>query len=510
MRKAVLSLFMGGLLGKAIGFLREMLLARFFGTTSITDSYRAAFAGIFIPMNFMTADALNAGFIPLYQRYKTENSEHKHLLFWSLSFALGAISIILTALVYFGADAWTRLLVPGFGPEARRMTIEFLQVMALGIPFYIQASMASYLEMGNGIYWQFSMRASVQSIAFIAGTVAAFYLKRPMYLAWGFTLCYMVLCVGGWCYLAHKKLLVWPQTWRLADIREIQGSFWTSLWPLLPLPIFLQGNIAVERAISSLLGTGVVASLEYARIITETGVILIAGPIGMAGLSHLSAMKFSDVRDRMARMLPLLLAVLVSASTLLFVHSSTVVKILFARGAFNADSVRVTSLILSGLALGFWAQVVGYVLLKALNAQLRNRDVLGYSVAGLLVNGLCNVLAYRLLGPACLGIAASLNGLLVFTLALRSFGLWPQAARDLLRLSAGVAIYVAAAKFLEAFVSAPGLFGLGVGLVYWLLYFCIVKAYRTPFAALLLGFFPQLRPIPLVPDAQEIVVDAVK
>jgi putative peptidoglycan lipid II flippase len=39
---------------------------------------------------------------------------------------------------------------------------------------------------------------------------------------------------------------------------------------LLILPVILQGNITLERALSSLVGLDAVSSLDYAKFITET------------------------------------------------------------------------------------------------------------------------------------------------------------------------------------------------------------------------------------------------
>jgi len=494
MRKAIFLLFFGGLFGKALGFVRELLLATYFGTSVIIDTYRAAFVGIFIPMNFFTSDALNAGFIPLYRRYREEDNDQRHLLFWSLNLVLAVISVGVASLIFFGAETWTGLLVPGFQGEAHGLTVRFLKIMALGIPFYVQASMASYLEMGNGIYGQYSLRASVQSVALIIGTIAAFYLKQPMYLAWSFTICYAFLCLGGWSYLYYKGLLLWPRQWTLADLRPIRTEFLKILTPLLPLPVFLQLNFALERAVSSLIGPGIVASLDYAKIVTDTGVLLIAVPIGLAGLSHLSGLESSEVRNRVTRMVPLLLMLFIPASAMIFAHSTTIVRIVFARGAFGAESVRTTSVILSGLAIGFWAQATGYVLIKVLNAQLRNRDVLVFSIAGLLLSILFNLSMFRYLGFACLGIAASLNGLLVFVLAVRAFSLWHAIRIELLRLSAGVAGYVLLIKFLLSSIKLPDWFELTIGALYWLIYSQLVTAYRIRLRALFLEHFSRKSP----------------
>ncbi|MDS0113456.1 hypothetical protein QYE88_26710, partial [Enterobacter hormaechei subsp. steigerwaltii] len=73
MKKAISQLLGGNMLSKVLGLVREVLMAKFFGTGDINGAYRIAQTGTLVPINFMTSDSLNSAFIPLYKKYLTEN-----------------------------------------------------------------------------------------------------------------------------------------------------------------------------------------------------------------------------------------------------------------------------------------------------------------------------------------------------------------------------------------------------------------------------------------------------
>lgn len=55
------------MLSKVLGLVREVLMAKFFGTGDVNGAYRIAQTGTLVPINFMTSDSLNSAFIPLYK-----------------------------------------------------------------------------------------------------------------------------------------------------------------------------------------------------------------------------------------------------------------------------------------------------------------------------------------------------------------------------------------------------------------------------------------------------------
>lgn len=441
-------------------------------------SIRAAQSATLVPVNFFTADSLSAGFLPLYCRYLRSDPRRASTLFWWVAALLLLASCLVLLILLVCTPQWIQFLVPGFGAEERLRTVDFVQTMGVGVPFYLAGGLLSYLEMGHNSYTLVSIRATLQSVGMIAGTLAAYILHQPSLLAWGFTLAYMVYAgLGVWRVTANDWL---PRSQRLqrSDLREVATEFWSVIKPLLFLPIFLQGNIVAERAVASLLGVDASAALDYAKFITDTGVLLLAVPLGLAGLSAISQMTRDESGSLLRRILPGLLLVTVPLSVALAAHGHLVVSLVYQRGRFDESSTKLTQTILGGFAIGFWAQVIGYVLIKVLSAQLRNSEVFRYMVIALLSNVVINFALYKFIGPSVMGLGSCVYGGVLLFFCAKTLGLGRLIGERLFWLGIGSAGYVVAAFFLPE-SGWIGLLIAGVAfLAYWVPFVMVVPVLR--------------------------------
>jgi putative peptidoglycan lipid II flippase len=442
LRGAFARLFAGGMLGKLLGILRELALAASFGTGAAAGAYRGALTATLIPTHFFSSDTLNAGFIPLCSRYLREDPRRARELFWSVFALMNIIAFVIAAVLFAGADLWAAALVPGFSLEQRALTAGMIRAMAVGVPFYVQASLASYLEMAHGRYLIGSLRAAVQNVGLIVGIAAAALMHNPLLLGWGFAVYSILFALVGVWSIARSGMLSLPEEWNWAEARGVLGEFARITRPLLLLPLLHQGSMAAERIVASLISTDAVASLDYAKTVSETGLALIAVPLGMAGLAELGRVSHDTARAKLARIMPLLMLVTVPCSAFLAINAEPVVRLLYARGQFGEESVAVTTLVLTGLAIGFWAHVSGYVLAKGLSAQGRNGSVARIAAASSATHIIVNLVLFRTFGPVALGLAASAYGIVLLGLTAHGAGVSREILRVLAPLAVGTFVYL--------------------------------------------------------------------
>lgn len=112
MRKAIVSLISGNLLSKALGLIREVIVAALFGTGYINGAYRVAQTGTLVPVNFLVSDSLTA-FIPLYKKFHSESVNKGQLFFWSMQVIFLIFSVILTSCAILFVDFWLNVIAPG-------------------------------------------------------------------------------------------------------------------------------------------------------------------------------------------------------------------------------------------------------------------------------------------------------------------------------------------------------------------------------------------------------------
>ncbi|MGH7502119.1 MAG: lipid II flippase MurJ [Longimicrobiales bacterium] len=449
LRRPFVQMFAGGVLGKVLGLIREVLLAATFGTGSAAAAFRAAQTATLVPTHTFANDTLNGGFIPLCGRYLREDPARARTLYWSVAALMGAISLALATLLFVAADAIVAALVPGFSTQDRALTAAMLRAMAIGVPFYVQAVLANYAEMAAGRYVIASIRAAVQNVGLIAGILAAALFRNPLFLGWGFTAYSVLFAAAAVSSIASHSAFAF--TVRLDAREALHGlrEFGRLVRPLLLLPILQQGAFAAERFVASLIATEAVASIDYARAIADSALVLLAIPLGMAGLSELGKHDAALVRQKLERLLPALLLVTVPFSIFLAFNAAGVVQLAFGRGRFDQSSVAMTALILTGLAFGFWAHASGHVLARALSAHGRNGRVAATVALAATAHIVVNAVSFQTLGALGLGMAASASGLVLLAGTARALHLHTTILRTLGPLAAAAILYMPAGFYLR-------------------------------------------------------------
>lgn len=441
MKKAISQLLGGNMLSKVLGLVREILMAKFFGTGDINGAYRIAQTGTLVPINFMTSDSLNSAFIPLYKKYLTENEFRAATFKLCMFMFFALVSVIIFFVLYFLSDYWVGIMAPGIGGNAREMSTELLKVMAICCPFYLFSALINYLSMAHGDYKPISMRASIQNVGMLLGVIAAYYYNNFLLLAWGFTGSYILFSIWALIRARKSTILTLPAHFDLGEVKLVMKSFWITLRPLLLLPLILQGNITLERALASFISIDVVSGLDYARFITDTVVFILSVPIAFAGLSEWSSQTPEVVRDKIKIIYKWLALLVINISFFIFYYAKDIVILLFMRGAFNEHSVTVTTEIIQGMCIGLWAQAIGYVFIKALSAHLNNKQVLIVMLVALLSNALINLATYKFLGAFGLGLGNSIYSIVMFVLSAYYLKIVKELLPVIIKISTGLIIY---------------------------------------------------------------------
>ncbi|WP_030487217.1 lipid II flippase MurJ [Micromonospora chokoriensis] len=491
MGKVFFRLVLGGIAGKILGVLREVLLAALFGAGRVVAANRIALTATLIPINFFTADALSAGFLPLYVQYRQERPTMAQALYRAVHLLLAVFSVVLAVALILGRDLWVGLLGPGLDPQTADIAATMLGIAALGVPFYVLYNLYTLVGLANDDVRLINLRPSCQSIGLILATVIAWMTGQVSVLAWGFTLPYIVLWCLGAHWLRRQGYLregdeTGPHRPDRAAAKLALQMFWRRLRPLLLIPVILQGSIGVERAVGSLLGVEVVAATEYARFVVDSCMALLAAPLGLAGLASFARMKAHEVGDGLRRLIPPVILVAIPLALILSLNSRGIVTLLYARGEFDERAVDVSSVLLLGFALGIWAHVLGYTFVKVLNARGANFKVAIVMAVSFGVPIAVNLLLYKQWGAFTIGAASSVGGLLMFLISARLLSVLGFSMR-LLTIALPGAAAAAAAGYLLA---GPGLLRLAAScvaiLLIWVGYVAVVPQLRRTFLSFVL------------------------
>lgn len=412
-------LISGALASKMLGFVREVLMAQVLGASLVADSFRAATSAVMIPLAFLQNESVPAIMIPMHRDAIGRGDGPQSL--GALTIVNGLVAAVVMLIIELLGEWWVRAMVGGFSQEGRDLALHFVRLMALGMPASAILNVLAAGEIALGRTRLTNVRASLLNIAVLSG-IGLLILTGDIYiLAYSFTLAFNALAVWGLVTLWREGVLSF--TGLTSALIVAKGlDFFKRLRVLLALPLAEQGNVWVERLMASHLTTGAVASLDYARSLTESALLLISQPVGMAVLSGGPP---KDLREQTEALLRPLLALTLPASAFVMVFSADIVRLVYFRGAFGEEALLLTSHALQGIAVGLWASTLGWVLIRLLNGAGRNGVAAIIIVSAYVVNMGFNLLipvphdspvsgmTMLGLGEACRGIVLLMGVVLV-------------------------------------------------------------------------------------------------
>lgn len=411
-RRFTALLISGALTSKLLGFGREIAMAHVLGATLVADGFRGAITAVFLPIAFLQNETVPAVMIPMHRDALQGPDAPQRL--GALAVTLTAIAaMLMVALQSLGSIA-VQALVGGFTAEGRSLTLDFIRIMALGMPASVLVNVLASGEIALGRTRLTNLRASILNVAVLAGIVLIVVTGDYRSLAWSFTLAFNALAIWGLASLWREGAISFAGL-SLGAMAASGAEFFRRLRPLLALPVAEQANIWVERLLASRVGTGAVASLDYARTLTESALLLISQPVGLAVLSSQQPKELGVQIESIARPI---LALAVPASAFLYMFAPDIVRLVFFRGAFNEEALVLTSQALRGISFGLWASTLGWILIRILNGGGRNFTaaiiIVTAYVANIAVNLVTSYLPHGAQsGTLLLGLGEAVRGIVL-------------------------------------------------------------------------------------------------
>jgi len=365
---ALTATLMGGaLLGKILGFVRELEMARLLGVTYVADTFRGALTAALLPIAPMQGDLVFSVMIPLRRQWQLDGKAQAY--FPALTACFCIVSILFAVLVWVFAAAWLDILVGGFGPEAHALAVRFVRVMALGMPASTVCACLSCIEISVGRSRITAARASAQNIGIILGIFIMASTGEAIAIAWGFTAAFNVVAVYGGIKLWLENEFYFKGV-TIFNMQRAISDFFRRARPLLFEPFANQGNVLLEKYIGSIAGVGVIAALDYARTLSDMALYIISQPLGYVILSQAED-KGNVLKEKIKILARIILGFGIPAATLIALFAPDIVQIVFQRGSFQEHAVNLTAGALRGISVGLWASTLGWILVRLLQAGSR-------------------------------------------------------------------------------------------------------------------------------------------
>jgi len=356
------------MLSRLLGFVRDVVLAKYFGANAAMDAFFVAFK---IP-NFMrrlfAEGSFAQAFVPVFSEYRTRRDDPEvRELADRVAGTLGGVLLLVTVIGVLAAPVLIALFAPGFIHRGDQYHLA-ISLLRITFPYLLFISLTAFAGGILNSYGRFGVPAFTPVLLNVSMISAAVWLaphfREPVHaLAWGVLIAGVAQVTFQLPFLARLRLLPRPRwDWHHPAVKRILRL----MVPTLFGSSVAQVNLLVDTLIASFLAAGSVSWLYYSDRLMEFPLGVFGVAMGTVILPNLSRRHASNDPEHFSATLDwalrLVLLLGVPAALGLVLLAGPVLTTLFYSPAFNPHDVYMSDASLVAYSLG----LVGFILVKVL------------------------------------------------------------------------------------------------------------------------------------------------
>ncbi|MDC3023124.1 murein biosynthesis integral membrane protein MurJ [Candidatus Pelagibacter sp.] len=410
------------IISRLLGYLRDVLIAIFLGTSFLADVFFVAFR---IPNTFRRLFAegtFNAAFVPSYtsELAKSDSKSRSfankifNLLFLGLFFLVLIIEIFMPAFV--------SLIAPGFVQDNEKIELA-TSLTRITFPFLLFVSLSSFFAAILNSHNKFAAASAapiILNLVLVGILFLGNYLddKLIYLLSWGVSVAGFIQLI--FLYKFVKKFYVIKFDFNFKINNQVK-SFFKKLLPSIFSSGVTQINILVGTIIASFQASAV-SYLYYADRIYQINLAIAGIAIGVVVLPQLSKHIYLKKKDKITliqnKALELSMFLSLPASAALLVGSEQIISALFGYGSFDEEAVLNSAKALYYFGLGLPAFALIKVFSTFFFANQDTKTPFYISFISVVLNICISVYYFKSVGfiiiPIATTISSWFNSLLLF------------------------------------------------------------------------------------------------
>ncbi len=356
---ATLLLMTSVMLGRVIGYLREMYVAWAFGAGPLTDAYVGAFTLPDFLFYILAGGTASITFIAIYTRHMAQKREAEaQEAFNSTITIMSVVMVFGTILLEIFTPQFERLLFPDFTPAQLQLCVHVTRVLLPGQIFFYAGGVVSAVLQSRQMFLYPALGPVIYGSSIILGGLIGARHFGIVALAYGaligsFVGPFLINAIG-----ASKAGLGYRINfnWRNREFRE---------WVRLSIPLML--GVSLVSADDWILryfasgGAGDITRLNYAKRLFALPISILGQAAGQASMPFFAKLfgegKRADFADTVNKSVYRISAASLLATALMIPAALPLVDLAFRRGRFTfADSLSTSSYFAwFSLSLALWS-----------------------------------------------------------------------------------------------------------------------------------------------------------
>ena len=418
--KSTFIIMIVSVISRAVGFIRDMLIANGFGAGMYTDAYNIA---VTIPETIFTLIglAISTAFLPMLSKVRAKKGKEE-----MYNFANNVINIlfIVSLLFFIISSIFSKeivsILASGFSDEALTLATKLTKITLLNLLFLsINACFTSLLQVNEdfiipsilGLFFNLPMIIYLLifgkndivglTIANVIGNFLRVIVQVPSLLNHGYKFKFFI-------NLKDKRL------------HEIL---------ILILPVIIGAgsnslNMIVDKKIASSLSVGSISALDYGQklivfinTIITTSISSVAYPI-MANMRNSGDNR--GFTETLKKSIIYLAILLIPITIGILIFSRHIVQIVYGRGQFDEYAVKLTTSALVGYGFGIFFTGMRDILNSTLFSMGKTRITTFNGLIGVICNILLNIVLSKYFGVFGIAISSVVSMIITSILLFRS------------------------------------------------------------------------------------------
>jgi len=401
------------IISRLLGYLRDVLIAIFLGTSFLADVFFVAFR---IPNTFRRLFAegtFNAAFVPSYtselvkskSKSNTFANEIFNLLFLGLLFLILVVQLFMPVFV--------SLIAPGFVEDSKKIELA-IDLTRITFPFLMFVSLSSFFAAILNSHNKFAAASAapiILNLVLIGVLFFGNYLddKLIYYLSYGVSIAGFLQLV--FLYKFVQKFYSIKLNFKFNINNKIK-SFFKKLLPSIFSSGVTQINILVGTIIASY-QTSAVSYLYYADRIYQINLAIAGIAIGVVVLPQLSKHVYFKKKNKILQIqnkaLELSMFLSLPASVALLIGSEEIISALFGYGSFNDEAVNNSAKALYYFSLGLPAFALIKVFSTFFFANNDTKTPFYISLISVILNIFISIYYFKSVGFIIIPIATTIS-----------------------------------------------------------------------------------------------------
>ncbi len=415
------------LISRILGYIRDMVIAGFFGAGLYSDAFIAAFRIPNLFRRLFAEGSLSIAFIPVFTEYLTKKGRNE--AFQLAASAIRFLSILLTITAIAGVFL-SPLIVHGIAygftdsVEKYSLTVLLTRIM---FPYVILICLVALCMGILNTLGHFAAPAVAPILLNVVMIGAVYFASlvtsdekiRVIWLACGVLLGGVLQLALQVPFLIRKGLNFWQKTSIFHPGLKKIGRL---MLPALFGSGVYQVSAIVMTLLASLLPDGSVTYLYFSDRLVQFPLGIFAISIGTAILPSLSRQAavndFGAVKQTFSYALKVIFFIMLPSMVGLIVLRVPIVSLLFERSAFDNEATTMTATALLYFSMGLWSIAAVRIIVPTFYALQDTKTPVKMAFISIVANILLGVLLMRPLGHGGLALATSLASVLHFFLLL--------------------------------------------------------------------------------------------